>query len=122
MPPHMMRSTAQVRPRDSKQLMVSASSAGDTTILALAADEQAYVYYLVISNGGSATNLISFKIDSGSTFNGMYLPGPSVALQNMVQAELLLPMGSTLKVNLADVGTVVATIYYSLWKPQEAAI
>ncbi len=122
MPPHMMRSTAQLRPRSSAQKMVSASGSGDTTILALAADEQAFVYYIVVSNGGTATNLIALKIDSGDIFNGMYLPGPSVALQNFMQAELELPMGSTLKVNLADAGTVVVTIYYSLWKPHESVV
>jgi hypothetical protein len=93
---------------------VTASASGTTEVLAADANSDRVVAFVLFSNGHASTAVrVGLKIDSGSEFATAYLrAGGGGFAGNLSGAEILVPRGSTLYVNLGSTGTVYVTVAY----------
>lgn len=101
------RMMGAIRPRLGLTFSVDLTASGNTELVAVAADQRLFLYYLEYSSGGAALITVAIRFGAaGSLVHKSYLKEGGMALRNLIQAEMMGGFGESLYGNLSATGTV----------------
>jgi hypothetical protein len=109
--PFISRLSLPMRPRSNTPVTVTATDAGDTTVLTVPAGYEAWITRYVVTNSHADGNTVSFKFSNYTGVDTMYLKQGCTAMPNLTQCEIRVTEG-VFAVTLGGAGSVTVTLHY----------